>query len=146
MQNETRAILRHTGVSVHPDEFAVVSVEKENWAKVLQTPNAGPSASSPFMVLSDPYEITLILTHRDLDAARAALEGSRVEYGFRMLTFTVELDFNVVGFMAEISRILAEANISIFALSSFSRDHLLVRQEDLANALKALGPHVEELC
>jgi hypothetical protein len=48
--------------------------------------------------------------------------------------------------MAEISRILAEADIPIMALSAFSRDHLLIKQNDLASALKALREHVAELC
>ena len=56
------------------------------------------------------------------------------------------MDFNVVGFLAEVSRILAESNISIYAVSAFSRDHLLIKQDDLAKALKVLGEYVEELC
>ena len=46
----------------------------------------------------------------------------------------------------EVARILADDGVPIIALSAFSRDHLLVKQSDLANALKALGPHVAELC
>jgi len=48
--------------------------------------------------------------------------------------------------LAEISKILAEAGITIGALSAFSRDHVLVKQNDLARALKVLGEHVEEVC
>ena len=57
-----------------------------------------------------------------------------------------ELDFSVVGFLAEAARILAEAEISIIALSAFSRDHLLVKQEDLSKALKALSPYITDIC
>ncbi|HMS07909.1 MAG TPA: ACT domain-containing protein, partial [Pyrinomonadaceae bacterium] len=70
----------------------------------------------------------------------------RVERGFRLLTFDTVMDFSVVGFLASVAEILTEAGVSIVALSSFSRDHILVKQDDLARALKALGPHVEELC
>ncbi len=146
MRHEAKAILRNTSVSVHPDVFAVVSIEKSHWPNVLEDKSVGPSGVAPFMIFSDPYEVTLILNRADFENIRPAIGDSRVEANFRMLTFTVELDFNVVGFMAEISRILAEANISICALSSFSRDHLLIHQDDLARALNALGPHVEELC
>ncbi len=55
-------------------------------------------------------------------------------------------DWNIVGFFAEISRILAEAGIPIGAISAFSRDHVLVKQEDLAKALKVLGKYIEEVC
>jgi len=36
--------------------------------------------------------------------------------------------------------------IALGALSSFSRDHLLVKQADLGKALRVLGDHVAELC
>ncbi|MGH9820302.1 MAG: ACT domain-containing protein [Pyrinomonadaceae bacterium] len=48
--------------------------------------------------------------------------------------------------MAEISRILAEVNIPIMALSAFSRDHLLIKQGDLAKALKTFGKYVDSVC
>jgi hypothetical protein len=77
---------------------------------------------------------------------RHAIRDAKVAGGYRLLTFDIELDLEVVGFMAEVSRILAEAGVPIMALSAFTRDHLLIKQEDLAKALKALGEHVGELC
>ncbi|MCU0239050.1 MAG: ACT domain-containing protein [Pyrinomonadaceae bacterium] len=60
--------------------------------------------------------------------------------------YDLVMDFNIVGFMATVAKILADANISIMALSAFSRDHLLIKQDDLAKALIVLGEYVEELC
>lgn len=77
---------------------------------------------------------------------RHALRDAKTEGGYRLLTFDIELDLSVVGFMAEVSSVLAEAKIPIMALSAFSRDHLLIKQTDLANALKALSEYVGELC
>lgn len=146
MRLEAKAILRNTSVRVHPDEFAIVSLDLQHWTKLLEDQSLGPSGTAPFMIFSDPYEVTLLLNRPDFERIRHAIDDSRVENNFRLLTFTTELDFAVVGFMAEVARILAEANISICAYSSFSRDHLLIRQDDLARALNALGPHVEDLC
>ena len=36
--------------------------------------------------------------------------------------------------------------IPVGALTAFSRDHLLIKQEDLGRALRVLGEHVAELC
>jgi hypothetical protein len=77
---------------------------------------------------------------------RHAARDARVETGFRLVTLGVELGWDVVGFMALVTRILAEAGVPVGALSAFSRDHLLVKQEDLGRALRALGRHVAELC
>jgi uncharacterized protein len=74
------------------------------------------------------------------------LRDAKIQRGFRLLSFDIELDFSVVGFLAFVAQKLAEAGISIVALGAFSRDHLLVKQEDLARSLKVLGEFVEELC
>ena len=81
-----------------------------------------------------------------LERSETKFQDAKVERNFRLLSFDIELDFNVFGFLAEISRILAEAEIPIVALSAFSRDHILIKQENLAKALKVLGEYVEELC
>lgn len=102
--------------------------------------------SAPFMIFMDKYEVTLLVDEVDFGTMRHAIRDAKVESGFRMLTFDRVVDFAVVSFMAEVSRILAEAGVCIVALSAFSRDHLLVKQDDLATALKALGPHVLGIC
>ena len=88
----------------------------------------------------------MLLDETDFGTMRHAVRDAKIERAFRMLTFDIQLDFSVVGFMAVVSRILAEADVSIVALSAFSRDHLLIKQDDLAKTLKALGPFVAELC
>jgi len=88
----------------------------------------------------------LLLDEIDFGTIRHAIREAKTEGNFRLLSFDVELDFNVVGFLAEVAGILAEAEISIVALSAFSRDHLLIKQQDLSKALKVLGNYVAELC
>ena len=112
----------------------------------MQDPELSPRMTAPFMLLKDALEVTMLLDDTDFGTMRHAIRDAKVERGYRLLTFDIELDPGVVGFMAEISRILADAAIPILAISAFTRDHLLIRQQDLATALKALGPHVAELC
>ncbi len=98
------------------------------------------------MIFRDNWEVTLLLDDIDFGTIRYAIRDAKIQGNFRLLTFDIELDFAVIGFLAEISRVLTEANISIIALSAFSRDHILVNQQDLAKALKILGKYVGELC
>ena len=139
-------ILRETRVSVSPETFAIVSLTDDAWATLLSDPSLSPRMTAPFMIFIDRFEVTLILDDVDLRNMRPGLAAARIENGYRLLTFETVLDMSVVGFMAEVSRILAEAGVPILPISAFSRDHLLTRQTDLAAALKALGPHVAELC
>jgi hypothetical protein len=48
------------------------------------------------------------------------------------------LDFSLTGILAKISTILAEAEISIFAISTFDTDYILVKSEKLPFAREAL--------
>ncbi len=55
--------------------------------------------------------------------------------------FRVEgtLDFSLTGILSSLSTPLAEAGISIFAISTFDTDYVLVKREKLEEAIKVLG-------
>lgn len=142
----TLELLKKTRVEVAPETFTLLSLRHEDWSKLLQNPELSPRMTAPFMIFRDKFETTLLLDEIDFQTIRHAVRDAKLERNFRLLTFDIELDFSVVGFLAEITRILATENVSIVALSAFSRDHLLIKQDDLAKALKVLGNYVEELC
>src|ERR671929_1203405 len=139
-------LLRHARVEVAPGEFVLVGLRHEDWKRLLENPELSPRAESNFMLLRDPFEVTLLVEESDWRAMRHAARDARVETGFRLVTLGVELGWDVVGFFAHVTAILAAAGVPVGALSAFSRDHLLVKQDDLGRALRALGEHVAELC
>ena len=139
-------LLRKTRIEIAPETYTFISLRHEDWRKLLENPELSPRMTAPFMIFSDKWEVSLLLDDIDFQTMRFAVRDAKIQGGFRLLSFDIELDFSVVGFLAEIARILAEAEIPIIAISAFSRDHLLIKQTDLANALKVLGKYVEELC
>jgi uncharacterized protein len=139
-------LLRRTKVEVAPASFALVGVRHEDWKRLLENPELSPRVDSVFMILRDAFEVTLLLEEDDWRAMRHAARDAKVERGFRLVTLDIELPWNVVGFLARVTEILATAGVAVGALSSFSRDHLLIRQDDLGTALRVLGEHVAELC
>jgi hypothetical protein len=139
-------LLRRAKVSVAPETFVLVGLRLEDWRRLLENPELSPRAESNFMLLRDPFEVTLLLEEDDWRAMRHAARDARVEANFRLVTLDVELDWNVVGFLARVTEILAGEGIAVGALSAFSRDHLLIKQDDLGRALRVLGEHVAELC
>ena len=64
-----------------------------------------------------------------------SLESSK---GWKCLKVKGPLDFNLTGILAGISDILAQANISIFAISTFDTDYILVRTHDFSSATTKL--------
>ncbi len=146
MKENPVELLSKTRIEVAPETFFLISLTNQDWLKLLENPELSPRMSAPFMIFRDKWEVTLLFDEVDFKTIRHAIREAKVEGNFRLLSFDVELDFETVGFLAQISKILAEANISIVALSAFSRDHLLIKHEDLPKALKVLGNYVAEMC
>ncbi len=56
------------------------------------------------------------------------------------------LDFALIGVLAALSGTLAEAGISLFALSTYDTDYILVRQADLKRTVLALTQQGHQVC
>ncbi len=70
--------------------------------------------------------------------AAGAPPGAHVEAGWRALQVAGPLDFALTGILAAIAAPLARAGISIFAVSTFDTDYVLVREAALSEAVAAL--------
>jgi hypothetical protein len=146
VQKKVDDLLRATKVEVAPETYVLCGLSSANWARVLEYPELSPSSDSPFLAFRDGREVTLLLNESDWQRIRHLARDAKCERGFRLVTFDIELPWNVVGYLARVTEILAASEISVGALSSFSRDHLLIKQDDLGKALRVLSEHVKELC
>lgn len=71
-------------------------------------------------------------------SVEAVPEGVRNEGPWRAMMVEGPLDFALTGILSSIAQTLAVAQISLFALSTFDTDYILVRADDLAEAVIAL--------
>jgi hypothetical protein len=62
----------------------------------------------------------------------------QAQRGYRGLAVRGPLDFSLVGIVATLAGALAAASISIFVVSTYDTDYLLVRDTDLDRAVAAL--------
>lgn len=65
-------------------------------------------------------------------------EGARREDGWRALEVAGPLDFALTGILAALTVPLAEAAVSVFAVSTYDTDYLLVRAGELVEAVRVL--------
>ena len=61
-----------------------------------------------------------------------------IESGWRCLVVDGNLDFDQVGILASLAQPLAAVGISIFAVSTYDTDYLLLKEDRLEAALEAL--------
>lgn len=60
------------------------------------------------------------------------------ETGFKCLKIEGVLDFGEIGIIAKISNILAKEEISIFVVSTYNTDYVLVKENKIAHAIHVL--------
>ena len=73
------------------------------------------------------------------ESAKIPPDALAVESGFRAFRVEGVLDFALIGIIAEITRLLAEEKISVFAVSTYQTDYFLVKAEWMDRAMRVLG-------
>ena len=102
--------------NLFPDASIPEAILKSNYYSVSKTGN------EPSVVCSELIEVQ-------------SLQSSK---GRKCIKVKGPLDFNLTGILAGNSDILFQANISIFAISTFDTDYILVRIQDLPSATTKL--------
>jgi hypothetical protein len=113
-------------LAIFPDTLAVCR---------LAAGDAFPHWLPPHGFLSvtrTPDELSIVCPQDTMPA------GVRCEPGWRALAVAGPLDFGLTGILVSIAAPLAEAGISIFAISTFDTDYVLVKAERLDDAVEAL--------
>lgn len=59
--------------------------------------------------------------------------------GWKAFRIQGTLDFSLIGILSKISRILADNEIGIFAISTFNTDYVLTKKENFEKAITALS-------
>jgi uncharacterized protein len=111
---------------MHPGSYAVVRLE--------------PDAELPAWAAGEPFssvtrtesELSIVCPEDGVPA------GASAERGWRLLEVAGPLDFSLTGVLASLAAPLAAADVTLFALSTFETDYLLVREPHLSRASAAL--------
>ncbi|MBW3015558.1 ACT domain-containing protein [Candidatus Woesearchaeota archaeon] len=112
--------LKNGKVIVWKETFAVIKSKKQH--------------KHAFANIIDKNETTVIIDQTEYNED----DVIEIEKDWKLLTFEMVLPFELVGFLAAVSKVLAEAKVSIFAVSAYSTDHILVKKKDLKKTLSKL--------
>jgi hypothetical protein len=121
--------MNHTNLtlSLLSDTFAICRLE--------------PDADIPSWALAgDFYSITRTVEELSLVCLQEVVpEGTRAEKGYRCLKVGGPLDFSLTGIMSSLTIPLAQAGISVLAISTFDTDYLLVKEAQVDRAVQKLS-------
>ncbi len=96
--------------------------------------------SSFYSISKTPDELSIVC-----DQALVP-DGTKCEAGWRAFRVQGNLDFGLTGVLSSLATPLANAQISIFAISTFDTDYFLVKNESLERAMLALKSAGHEFC
>lgn len=68
------------------------------------------------------------------------------EDGWKAFRIQGVLDFSLIGILSDISAVLAESKIGIFAVSTFNTDYIFIKEENYNRALNTLERAGYEIC
>jgi uncharacterized protein len=88
-------------------------------------------------------ELSIVCPENRIDRSSAEI---KVESGWVALKLEGPFPFSMTGVLASFLRPLAEAQIPIFAVSTFYTDYVLVKEENLQRAAAALRAAGHEAC
>lgn len=103
--------------------------------KVESTADIDPNHAFYFVGKTDE-EISLVCITDDVPIRTVERDD-----GWKCFRIQGVLDFSLIGILSEISGILAENEIGIFAVSTYRTDYILVKKENFEKALDALSSH-----
>ena len=87
-----------------------------------------------FFLARTEEELSLVCRTEDIPAGTLARED-----GWRGFRIEGVLDFSLIGILSQISGVLAENKIGLFAVSTYNTDYILVKSENLDRAKAALA-------
>lgn len=129
-----------TKLKLHPESFTLVSLPLSEKEKVLEL----FKDVYPFSTVSvDHSEVSLIISEPEWTMMNKQFNQYQVEGPYKAITFDIVLDLSLVGFLSVVSAVLAEESISIYAVSTFLRDHILVKESETYRAMAALNALIQ---
>ena len=137
--------------SISKPSMVMLSVLIENWRHMSQQTLAVMketfcihSLDKDEMIPPAVYQAEVFFiakTHDELSIvcpSNVALYSNEQERDWSAFEMLGPLGFSMTGILSNISGVLADANISIFAISTFDTDYILVKKSSLELAIKHL--------
>ncbi len=111
-----------------PGEYAVCRLDPQD-----EVPSWCAAARGVVSITRTDRELSILAPSECVPA------GIQAERGLIACRAVGQLDLSLVGILAKLTGALAEANVSVFAVSTYETDYLFVHKSDRARAREALA-------
>lgn len=115
---DLQSIIEHSTYTVLPDLYSVAKVNSEF------------DCDGVFMLSHDDIESTAI--YKKGTAYKGVIEEKQ---DYKLIAVNVAIPFYAPGFIASISKCVANKGISVLVVSTYSRDYFIIASKDIKTAL-----------
>ena len=133
--DDVKKIFSKTVVTEHEEDYSIVFIKPVYEGKARRLLRDIPPWCS---VTYTGEEISLVLRSTEWEGLKANFPGYKEEGPYRLITFDIVLDLSIVGFLSVVATALAEGGVSVYALSTYLKDHILVKKADAGKATAIL--------
>jgi hypothetical protein len=137
---DVRKLLAKTKLVVLPEDYFLIRLPVD--VKPIPGEWYRPATTRFAVFIREPKEITLVVPRRKWLRMQNIFDEFEVSGPMKVITFDIKLSLAVYGYIAAISRVLADAKISVLPMSSFNRDHILVSKKDLPRSVRLLRQYL----
>lgn len=117
-------LLENMSPEIIPGEYVLSTVNKETLKKL---------SVSPILTFREKEATTVVVTKDVADIHSLSYENT-----WGLITLSVHSNLSAIGFLAEVTRVLAKAGLSVNVVSAYYHDHLFVPYNRTSEALSVL--------
>jgi hypothetical protein len=137
VQGPARALWAKTTLHVWPESYRLVSLPRAALPEAAALVARSGGEFSCLVLERDEVSLTVA---EEVWAASPLRPSVRQDAGpFRVITFDLDLDLALTGYLAPAAEALAAAGVPIVPQCAFLKDHLLVPAEHLETAVQTLA-------
>ena len=129
-----------TTLHVWPEQYLLVSLRPELLPEAAALAGTATGKFVALVLERDEVSLTIereLWLHSPLRPQSAAVNGP-----FRAITLDMNVDLDVVGYLAPAAVALSDAGVSIIPQCACLKDHLLVHEKDLERAIETLNEFI----
>ena len=136
MNQELKKSLRKIKFKVLPQTFLIIRIPLNYSNEIF---NNVKKIKNVYSIILEKEGVTLIISENNWNKIKSKFNKSKIEKGYKIITYGASTDLNLVGFLSFVSKILADKNISVNVLSAFTRDYFLIKKSKVKLAVKELN-------
>jgi len=130
MSKELIKTFKKIEFKVLPQDFLIIKIPLNQYKKIKNNFHS---------MIFEKEGVTLVILKNNWNKTKSNFKNYKIERGYKIITYNTSTDLNLVGFLAIISKIMADKGISLNVISAYYRDYFLIKKSKVELAIKELN-------